>query len=120
MLRQQLVDWIGLVPRQLRQALSRAASARALGDALDESPQAPVAYCAQVALGMVREDGLADVQEIDAAIELARAGLGPAVGALGDDAHDAVLLTKEREDLRGFAVLGLAKTDAAVGNEGHT
>src|SRR5690349_21639601 len=82
--------------------------------------KAPLARRAQVAIGMMREDGLADVEQVDAAIELARARLGAAVGALGDQAHDAVLLAKEREDLRGLAVLGLAQTDAAVGDERHT
>jgi len=80
--------------------------------------QLPVGEEGEVAR-IVGEDGMAGVEEIDAAVESACAGFGLAMGALGHDADDAKLAREEGEDLRGFAVFGLAETDAAVGDEGH-
>src|SRR5438309_946547 len=71
----------------------------------------------QLARGIMAEDGIADVQQIDAAVEFARARLGAAMSPLGDDAQDAEGAGKERENLRGFAVFGLAQTDATIVNQ---
>src|SRR5439155_5157132 len=56
---------------------------------------------------------------VDPAIELARPGLDPAVGPLGDDPQQPVLPPEEQEDLRGFTVFNLSQTNAPVAGEGH-
>src|SRR5687768_14144758 len=73
----------------------------------------------EILLRPVGEDAEADVEEVDAAAESTRALFGDAVGALGDDADEAVPAGEEQEDLAGLAVLDLSQADTAVGDEGH-
>src|SRR3954454_14428835 len=80
--------------------------------------QRPFGERREVPRGVVREDGVATLEVIDPAVELARPGLGPPVRTLGDRAEDAVLPREEGEDLGRLAVLRLAQTDAAITHEG--
>src|SRR5258708_4218722 len=72
----------------------------------------PFTQRAQLALGMKAKNRFANIEQIDAAGEFARAGFGGSMSALGDDAHDSALAAKQGENLGGFAVLRLAQTDA--------
>lgn len=73
----------------------------------------------KVSGGVVGEDRAAEVQEVDAAVKAAGAGLGAAMSPFGDGANDAVLAGEKGQDLRGFAVLGLEEADTAVVSKRH-
>ncbi len=79
----------------------------------------PFGECIEVGFGVIRKDGVAEVEEVDAAIEAARAGLRAAVCALGQDADGALVAGEEGENLRGFAKFGAIEANASVGSEGH-
>src|ERR1051326_4022653 len=65
--------------------------------------QGPFGQGAELLFGVVGEDGLAAVEEVDSAAELACPRFGGAVGAFGDDADDTQRAAEEGEDLGGFA-----------------
>jgi len=79
----------------------------------------PVGEEGKFARGIAGEDGMAEVEKIDAAVESAGTGLGSAMGALGDDANDALPARKEGQYLRSFAVFGFSQADAAIRGQGH-
>ena len=79
----------------------------------------PVGEVSELAGGIGGEYGVAEVEEIDAAVESAGARFGFAMSAFCDGADDAVVSGDEGEDLRGFAVFGLAEADGGGGDEGH-
>ena len=81
--------------------------------------EGPFGECGQVAVGVIGEDGIGEVEEVDAAAELTGAGFRRPMRAFGDDAEEAVVAGEEGEDLRGFAVLGFAEAEAAVRGQGH-
>jgi hypothetical protein len=80
----------------------------------------PIGEECEVTGGVGGEDGLAEVEEIDSAVESARAGLGAAVSAFGDGADDSVISRYEGEDLRGFAIFGLSQADGGGRDQRHT
>src|SRR4051812_9358649 len=81
--------------------------------------QRPFGERAEMTLEVEGEDRLTNVEQVDAAAEFARALLGRAMCAFGDDADDALIAAEEREDLTGLAELDLAKANAAIGRERH-
>src|SRR5690606_20903630 len=81
--------------------------------------QVPFGQRLQVAGGVIGEDRVATVEQIDAAVELAGPRLGAAMRPLGHRAQHPVPAPKEREDLRSLRVLKLAKTDAPIASQRH-
>src|SRR4029450_7034303 len=81
--------------------------------------QVPVGERGEVALGVSGEDRIPDIEQVDAAVESAGAGFCSAIGALGDDAEEAMRPAKEQQDLGCLAVGHIAEADTAVLNEGH-
>ena len=74
--------------------------------------ECPFGEGAELFFKVEREDGLAEIEQVDSAAEFAGALFGGAVSALGDDADDAVGLAEEGEDLGGLAVFDFAEADA--------
>src|SRR4051794_2576698 len=73
----------------------------------------PLTQRAQLAFWCVREDGIAEIQQVDTAIKFARAHLRPSMRALGDQLYASMLARKQRENLRRLAVFHFAQTDAS-------
>ncbi len=95
-------------------------------DRAEASPQGEVSFLklpfgegAELLFEIEGENRLADVEQIDSAAEFAGTGFGDTMRALGDDAHEAVLSSKDGENLAGLAELDLTEADAAIGTEGH-
>jgi hypothetical protein len=81
--------------------------------------QMPFREWTQIAFDCMRENCVAEIEQINPAIKLARSGFGAAVRALGDELHPPVLAAKEREHLRGLAVFDLSQADASIVHQRH-
>ena len=81
--------------------------------------ESPFGQRREILLQAKRENRVAQVQQVQPAVEFARPRLGASMGALGDQAHETVSTPEEGEDLGGLAVFDFAKTDAAVAGKGH-
>src|SRR5690606_23182966 len=73
--------------------------------------QAPFGEDRKIALRSMGKDGVATVEQIQPAVEVALAGLGAPDGALGNEPEPAVLSREEGDDLRRLAVRQDSETD---------
>jgi hypothetical protein len=81
--------------------------------------EGPLGEGGHVAFWGVDEDGVTEVEEVEAPVEAGVAGLGGAFGALGDDFEVSVGACEDGEDLARFGVIEPAEADGGVVDEGH-
>lgn len=79
----------------------------------------PLGEGGQITRGVVDEDAVTDVEQVDPAVEVASTDFGASVRALGDRANDTRSPTKEGQNLRRLAELDLPQTKSSIPTARH-
>jgi hypothetical protein len=80
----------------------------------------PFGQRTQIPIRPMRENRIAQIEQIDTAIKLARANLRSPMRPFGDQLHAPVCAREQRENLRCLTVFHFAQANASIADQRHS